>query len=109
MKNPTNGKIDLRFGSGYYNQGIAANKEIREKTDGDHKMILDEMYLILGLFLKSFGKNKKSMGQFDCFTAKECYDYGLKLSDKIDTTSITSKHGDKTPAVLDIWKVCEDN
>ena len=72
-------------------------------------MILEECYLILGLFVLSFGKEKKSMGQHDFFTAKDCYDKGLKLSNLVDTTSITSKHGDKTTAVLDIWKVCEEN
>ena len=112
VKNKTSGKVDLRFGSGYFNAAMGtSNKDIIEKTDLDHKMILKECYLILGLFVLSFAKSANVMrGRFDCFTAKDCYDKGIKLSSLVDTTSIESKHpGDYTPAVLDIWKVCDEN
>ena len=46
-----------------------SNHDIEAKTDKDHKMRLEECYLILGLFVLSFGKEKKSSYYKKCIDA----------------------------------------
>ena len=106
-KNKSNGKMDLCFKSNWFNTAFL-NPDAESKTDHNDNMKKEEALLVLGLFVLSFGKEKKPMGQFDSYTAKKCYDKGSGLKHLLKK-QVSEGPTEDTLAVQDIWKVCAEN